>query len=98
MPDDAYILTIGVPDGKTVSIEVSRGGERLAERHIPRGGAVDNELLTAVDNLFRERILDKFAQIRVMAGPGVDNNSILDKIILTLDESLKRARGKEEKS
>jgi hypothetical protein len=88
-----YELVISMPDSGTVRAELFCGGVSVARQEVPNRGHVDNMLLTAVDNMYIEHILDRFAEIRVTAGPGIDNYSLLDKIVLSLDAALGRARG-----
>lgn len=86
------VLTIDVPEPGIVRLTVTSGRTVLAVRDIPYRGSVDNHLLTAVDNLFNERILDKFVPLSVRTGSGIDSKSILYRIVITLGAALQAAR------
>ena len=85
-------IIIDVPERGTIRMTAERGGAVVATRDIPYDGPVDTQLLTAIDNLFQENILDKFASITVSPGKGVDKSTLLYRIIITLGAALARAR------
>lgn len=66
------------------------GSDVVAVREIPYDGPVDSRLLTAIDNMFNEHILDRFVFFDVSPGKGVDTASILYRIIATLSAALER--------
>ena len=87
-----YLITIDVPQRDTILVTVSKDAEVIHTEDLPYEGAVDTRLLTLIDNLFHEHILDKFALISVKPGSGIDKTSLLYRIVLTLDAALKRGR------
>lgn len=84
------ILTVDVHGRDTIEVTVERGKKIIEKREFPYEGAVDSRLLTVVDNMFNEHILDKFVSIHVKPGPGIDNTSLLYRIVITLDAALQR--------
>ena len=84
------ILTVDVQGRDTIHITAQRGGKIVGKREFPYEGAVDSRLLTVVDNMFNEHILDKFVSIHVKPGPGIDKTSLLYRIVITLDAALQR--------
>lgn len=83
-------LLIEVPERGIIEMTVFSDDREVAKRSISYDGPVDTLLLTTIDNLFQENILDKFASISVEPGQGVDKSTLLYRIIITLGAALER--------
>lgn len=89
-------VVIDVPERGTIEITVHKEGVEVTRRRLPYQGNVDNALLTTIDNLFRENILDKFVSINVVPGQGIDKSSLLYRIVISLGAALQRTRSEDD--
>ena len=83
-------IVIDAPNRDIITVTVFDGSEVIAQREIPYEGPVDSRLLTTIDNMFKEHILDRFDFFDVSPGKGVDTSSILYRIIATVSAALER--------
>ena len=93
MPEESNkraTIVIDAPNRDLITVTVYDGSEIVALREISYDGPVDSRLLTTIDNMFKEHILDRFVFFDVSPGKGVDTASILYRIIATLSAALER--------
>jgi hypothetical protein len=92
---DNYTLAVEVPEPDIIRLVLRMGRRQVKIIQLPYAGSVDNRLLTAIDKLFKERILDRFAHLSIRPGKGIDKRSILYRISLTLDAAVRRSGGRD---
>lgn len=84
---DTYELLIDQPAPDTLVLTLTGPAGPLSDT-IPYHGHVDNILLTAVDNLLKRHSIDRFALKAVTAGPGIDKNSSLYRIVTSFGSAV----------
>jgi hypothetical protein len=84
---DTYELLIEQPQSDTLVLTLT-GPPGIYTETIPYHGHVDNILLTAVDNLLKRHTIDRFALRAVTAGPGIDKNSSLYRIVTSFGSAV----------
>jgi hypothetical protein len=92
MTNDQYDLTIDTAGPGVLRLVLSDdSGQALDALDMPYQVAVDNLLLTAIDNLINKNKLDKSALRSVAAGPGIDKSSSLYRIVSSLASAISSA-------
>lgn len=89
MSKGLYTVVVDVPQQGVLHLEVrDSGGALVTAGDFPYEQHVDNILLTAVDNLIRGSSIDRSALITAEAGPGIDKNSALGRIVSSFASAL----------
>jgi hypothetical protein len=82
-----HVLIVDLPEPGVLELHLGEHSLRM-----PYTGHVDNLLLTAVDKLLQEHTIDKSAITAVQAGPGVDKNSSLYRIVTSFASAIAATR------
>lgn len=85
MDNPAVTLTIDQPQPGVLSLTLrGEGGQVIDNQEMAYQGHVDNLLLTTVDNLLGRNTIHRSALKAVEVGQGIDKNSSLYRIVISL--------------
>lgn len=87
--DKTYKIIVDVPQPGILHLTLcDKSGTPVLEGDFAYEGHVDNYLLTAVDNLVQGSSIDRSALTTAEAGPGIDKDSALGRIVTSFASAL----------
>jgi hypothetical protein len=88
-PQKTYTVIVDLPEPGTLRLSLRDAqGTIAATKDFALEGHVDNALLTDVDILLQESIIDRSALVSALPGSGIDKDSALGRIVSSFASAL----------